>query len=298
MWQQQDDATRADIWGNRYVVGSGWVGAELIETDNVGNAGLPRITIDTNGNAMAVWQQFDGSRINIWANRYIVGSGWSGATLIENDNLGDARNAQIAVDAQGNAMAVWQQFDGSRISIWTNRYVVGSGWGVAVLIETDNIGNAYFPQIAIDANGNALAVWQQPDDGGYNGIWANRYDVVGSGWSSAVLIESNTGSASNPQIAIDANGNALAIWHQAPNPGGGEPVLGVVSVWANRYLLDSGWGSAIQISDNFALLADSQIAVDAQGNALAAVSTSNAMTGTIPPGVTERNMMIWTNRFE
>ncbi|TPW09101.1 MAG: hypothetical protein FD130_2655, partial [Halothiobacillaceae bacterium] len=53
-------------------------------------------------------------------------------------------------------------------------YTAGAGWGVAGLIETDNAGSASSPQVAIDANGNALAVWHQSDGTRYN-IWANRY---------------------------------------------------------------------------------------------------------------------------
>ncbi len=47
------------------------------------------------------------------------------------------------------------------------------GWGVAALIEKDD-ADAYDPQIAIDASGNALAVWAQRDGARWN-IWANRY---------------------------------------------------------------------------------------------------------------------------
>lgn len=48
-------------------------------------------------------------------------------------------------------------------------------WGVAELIETDNTGDAYYPQIAVDANGNALAVWQQSHGTRYN-ISAKHFD--------------------------------------------------------------------------------------------------------------------------
>jgi hypothetical protein len=44
------------------------------------------------------------------------------AALIETDNAGDADNPQIAFDANGNALAVWEQFDGTRYNIWANRY--------------------------------------------------------------------------------------------------------------------------------------------------------------------------------
>jgi hypothetical protein len=40
------------------------------ETDNAGGAFGHQIAFDASGNALAVWHQFDGTRSNIWANRY------------------------------------------------------------------------------------------------------------------------------------------------------------------------------------------------------------------------------------
>jgi hypothetical protein len=44
--------------------------AALIETDNAGGAHAPQIAFDASGNALAVWYQSDGTRDNIWSNRY------------------------------------------------------------------------------------------------------------------------------------------------------------------------------------------------------------------------------------
>jgi len=209
VWKQSD-GTSYSVWANRYTAGTGWGTAALIETNNAGDVEDPRIAIDANGNALAVWAQYDGTRTNIWANRYTAGAGWGTAALIESEAR-SAYSPQIAIDANGNALAVWRQYDGTRYNIWSNRYTAGTGWGTAALIETDNAGNAAGPQIVIDANGNALAVWAQHDGTRLN-IWANRY-TAGTGWGTAALIETdNADSASKPQISIDANGNALAVW--------------------------------------------------------------------------------------
>ena len=163
--------------------------------------------MDGNGNAIAVWPQSDGLRNNIWANRYTVGTGWGTPTLIETDNAGSASIPRIAMDTAGNAIAVWQQSDGVQDNIWANRYTVGIGWGTATLIETDNSGPAGGPQIIMDGNGNAIAVWSQTDgtrctNPCYN-ILANRY-TAGSGWGVATLIETdNGGPALYPQIMLD-----------------------------------------------------------------------------------------------
>ena len=96
----------------------GWGTAELIETDNSGTAVNPRIAIDTSGNAIAVWQQHDGERYNIWASRYTTGTGWGTPEPIETDNSGSASNPQIAIDPAGNAIAVWQQDNDTTNDIW------------------------------------------------------------------------------------------------------------------------------------------------------------------------------------
>ena len=57
-----------------------------------------------------------------------------------------------------------RQYDGAHYSIYANRFdgtswFNGTSWGMAELIESDNAGNAEYPQIAFDSSGNAIAVW-------------------------------------------------------------------------------------------------------------------------------------------
>ena len=112
--------TRVYISAN-YFDGTEWGTAELIETDDNGNALTPQIAFDNAGNAMAVWEQNDGTMFNIWAN-YFDGTDWGTAELIETDDVGGAVNPQFAIDSEGNAMVVWQQNDGTRYNIWANYY--------------------------------------------------------------------------------------------------------------------------------------------------------------------------------
>jgi hypothetical protein len=115
---------------------------------------------------------------NIWANRYAAGAGWGTPVLIEANNAGAAGGATIAFDPSGNAFTVWQQSDGTRDNIWATRFTsgtgAGSGWGTPFLLETNN-ANASSVNIALDASGNALAVWQQSDATRIS-IWAARFD--------------------------------------------------------------------------------------------------------------------------
>jgi hypothetical protein len=67
VWAQEVGSS-SSIWSTRHVAGAGWQTAQLIETDDSGEARAPAITVDRNGNAIAIWRQSDGVRSNIWAN--------------------------------------------------------------------------------------------------------------------------------------------------------------------------------------------------------------------------------------
>lgn len=256
----QFDGVRTNILANRYVEGVGWDTATLIETDNAGNANNPEVDVDSGGNAIAVWYQSDGTRLNILANHFVIGLGWSTPTLIETDNTGSAFRPEVAIDSNGNAMAVWYQYDGTRYNIWANRYVAGTGWGTASLIETDNAGDAYYPKVAMDGSGNAIAVWHQDNGTSYN-VWANRY-VVGTGWGTPTIIETENADAYPPRVAVDGSGNAIAMWYQHDGTR--------LSIWANRYVVETGWGTASLVeTDDVGDASYPEVAVDSSGNAIA-----------------------------
>jgi hypothetical protein len=263
VWVQRVSSGRPDIWANRYSATTGlWGAPELIETDNTGAGGarIPQVAMDTTGNAIAVWYQHDGARYNIWANRFNAATGtWGTAELIETDNLGSAYSPEIAVDTAGNAIAVWYQHDGMRNNIWANRYVAASGtWGTAELIETDNTGDTYDPDIGFDAAGNAYAVWNQ-FDGTYQRAMANRY-TAGTGWDVAAAIETGTGDTYYNRIAVNGAGDAVTVWLQHDG--------NRYQVWGNRYTASTGWGTAEPIENGSGDVDEVQIVTDAAGNAL------------------------------
>jgi hypothetical protein len=102
------------------------------------------------------------------------------------------------------------------------------GWGIAQLVETDDTVPVWNPQVEVDGNGNAIAVWYYWSQ---NDVWANRYDVD-TGWDTAQLIESNDGMAREPQIGVDKSGNAIAVWRQWDDS--------LSNIYSNRYIETTG----------------------------------------------------------
>ena len=234
-----------------------WSSPLSIGTDNGGDVQNPQVVMDSRGNAVAVWSQSNGSRYDVYANRYVSGAGWGNVSVVETDDAGDAREVQVAVDSTGQVVAVWSQHDGTQYNIYANRYTDGAGWTSATLLETEDFGPAHSPQIAVDRAGNAVVMWAQTAGWPVN-IWANRY-VAGMGWGAATLIETGASPAYSPQVAVDSAGNAIAVWSQHDGVSD--------TIYANRFVIGRGWETARSIGTGGAFAP--QVAMDPQGNAIA-----------------------------
>lgn len=73
VWSQEDADFR-NIWASTYVPGSGWGAPELIEPPNEdpnedGDATVPRISVNSAGNAFVVWAQVWEDWQSVWSNR-------------------------------------------------------------------------------------------------------------------------------------------------------------------------------------------------------------------------------------
>ncbi len=207
--------------------------APLLAQDNEWGAFDYHQAIDAQGHTLAVWEQFDGERYNIWANRKAPSRGWGVAQLIETDNAGSAYNPRVALDSQGNAVAVWQQSDGQHSRIAANRYTVGTGWSKAQWIDAPNTVEAHAPQVSFNGQGHAMVVWQHKE-GQRTRIVANRM-VPGAGWGQAAQIENGNGYASAPHIASDAQGQLVVLWQLQ----GAKDT----TVHTRQYLPGAGWGN-------------------------------------------------------
>jgi hypothetical protein len=245
-----------------------WYPAHLLETDDQGNANEPRVVVDAANNAVAVWSKSDGTNFQILSSRYTPVQGWSIPGRIDNIT-GDATQPQLALDSAGNVIAVWQQDDGTGShDIYANRYDINTGWGIAGVIET-TVGDATMPQIAVHQSGNAIAVWQQRlPTNNLHRIRAAvfRYDAVsGTGvWQPSVgIVKTAIADTTNPQIAVDTNGNAFAVWAERDSP------TADAVIWLNGFTPKTGWLTAIPLSTGTGTALNPQIGFDPAGDAIA-----------------------------
>ncbi|MDO9435644.1 hypothetical protein [Hydrogenophaga sp.] len=239
-----------------------WRGEGLI--DNSAFAAYnPKVATDAQGNAFAVWMQYDGTRHNIWASRYATGGSWGTPQAIESGN-GNAEYPEIAIDPAGNATAIWTQHDGSAPSIRSATYT-GGAWGLDEAVESGN-GAASAPHLGVDANGNVLAVWVQQDGG--TRIKRNRR--VGGVWQGEANLDGGVGPAGAPRVAVFPGGNAIAVWQQEQG--------GTYHLFHNVFN-GIGWSSADRLFDNTtSYIGEPRIAASDGGTAIVVWAQGNGGT--------------------
>jgi hypothetical protein len=143
------------------------------------SASEPTVAFDPSGNAIAVWSRFDGANTRVQsAFRPVGGSFDVPETLSAAGQSAD--QPQIGFDSAGNAIAVWERSDGTKLRIEAATRLAGGSFSVAqVLSEAGQ--DAFEPQVAPGTNMDSTAalVWTRFDGAKLRVQSSRRRDVPG-----------------------------------------------------------------------------------------------------------------------
>jgi hypothetical protein len=194
---------------------------------------------------------------------------------------------RIAFDPSGNGLAVWTFSDGSQTSLWTRRFVSGTGWMPSpARIDISDSGTPSEPRVALDATGKGVVVWLQTTDSNAD-VWAARFD--GASVLDAAKIENNdTGSAYDPAIELNSVGDGFATWTQSDGSH--------ARIWVNRFRADMGWSGALAVQTSTMSMEEAfaaRLALDDAGDA------SLVWTQAFVDSVTSTSRFTpWSSRFD
>jgi len=175
------------------------------------NGNDPKIKLDKFGNAVAVWHT-DGS---IQSSCLPYRGQWTPAVKISNQ---DAGHPQLAMNAAGFAVASWTgtSNQSSIVSLYAATLKFGQHWSTPALVCTADL--ILEQKLAIDAQNRTILVWGQKDitENVAYPTAANKYlqaaEWIEDHWSRPHTI-SGQDSVLNHCLAIDNDGNALAVWN-------------------------------------------------------------------------------------
>ena len=275
-----------EIQESRYTDSAGWNAPARVDTAT-STAAYSRVTYDSNGNALVLWQQLDGTSYHIYYSWLTTAaSTWSAPVRLDT-TVGTAGSAQLTADAHGNVVALWTQTDsaqaGAIYHVWSSVYLSSTAaWGPPAVVGNDPTLHAIFPSVACNTAGTAEALWVLFD----GSIWSNQY-LPASGWGTARLIEAGGNGNQAPQMAIDPSGNVMAVWERM------DPNTPTSHIRYATLPAGGDWSASAQLSATDAAATENtevpQIAFDAQGEALAIWSRfvdghENARSAVYTPG--------------
>lgn len=176
------------------------------------NASLPRLAVNrlgVLGNAVAVWQHYNGSYFEVKAAERSLAGAWSSPESLSQTE-GDDLLPCIAIEDSGDAIAayIFNNYLGS-YTAWVCSKAAGQAWQ-ALHQVSDGDDQVHSTSVALDAVGRAVMVW-----GDFNGlnfeIDAIARDAQGV-WSDPVAISSPSTESYAPSVQIDTLGTATVLW--------------------------------------------------------------------------------------
>jgi hypothetical protein len=248
-----------------------WLAPSSLSASGGGTVGSTALAADPKGDAVSVWWR-EGVGIES-AYRLAESPSWSTPAAVSTPGQ-KAENPEVGVDAQGDAVAVWQ--GGAEEKVEAAVRPASSGlWQAPVAISPEG-GGWLRPQVAVDGRGDAVAMWSYPYPGSSPSAEVNdtiQAAVRPSGtneWGPAEWV-SELGEAPNknrfskaPQVAIDAEGGAVAVWEDQASESAS--VVHNLIEAAVKLPNSTTWVSPVVLAEAGR---QPQVAIDARGDAIA-----------------------------
>lgn len=236
-----------------------------------GSASTPWVAADGTGGFVAVWEQFmPETKVEVVESATRPPGGvWGAPTVISagaaETNAGDAR---VAVDARGDAVAVWTlNTAGGSVVQSAYRPVGAAAWQAPTTLSGEAGAQAFNPVVRVDENGDAAAAWQE-SDGKNQIVHASVRPAASGAWQKPEALSPAGADSYEPQLAMNAGGGMAVVWAHGPS-------LKALAVEAASGNAAAGeWRTEGAISETG--VEGSAVGVDAAGDAVAVWSAEDS----------------------
>jgi Ca2+-binding RTX toxin-like protein len=260
VWQGRD-SSGAGIFGQWFSPTGVALKEEFrVNTTTLGDQISPDVAIDGLGTAIVVWQSSgqDSSGWGVYSTRLDPVSGAmaditpSGDTRVNTSTAGDQQSPQIAAAGNGQFVIAWQSpgplVEGeASVEIFARRYSslgtpVADEFRVNAVAEKDQI----LPDVALDADGDAIFVWQsEGQQGSGSDVFARRMNAAGTLQNTDFIVNITSERPQRlPAVSMNGNGDFLVTWQSQHQDGFSWGIYG------HEYLADgSTLGSEFLINE-------------------------------------------------
>lgn len=172
-----------------------------------GQLSAPKVDVDKQGNAVAIWSRNAGGTHVIESAAYSPKGGWGKVEAVSLSSV-NSFSPQVAFDGNGDISAVWHALQGENTIIQTAFKQFKSSWSSPINLSA--LGqDASEPQIA--AGKNSFTVLWKRSNGAHFAIQAAQ-KLKNSSWSAPRTLSTGGYDAYFPRGAVDVAGRSAAVW--------------------------------------------------------------------------------------
>ena len=253
VWQGASGSDNVIFTSTKLLSGN-WTNQAVL-SNTAHNAASPKVAVDSNANATAVWYEYDVTGVsytNVTVNssdRSSLTGEWSCSHILSAPGIRSpsSLSAKIAYDSFGNAIALWNtSFDDETFNIETAVKPVNGQWSAPVNVVSSNLF-AFNGALSVSKFGETLALYMY-----YNGsdlliqsVESNINGYLNNVWSVPITISLGSGNA-YPKVAATVTRNkiyAVAVWEKF-----GGRYDSIVAVTGSKNLLQPP--SALSVTQN------------------------------------------------
>jgi hypothetical protein len=216
IWRSTPSAGVNGVQAIQGAIGGSWpatssnVGATTTSTIS-----SPRVAIDRNGMPVA-WFLTAVTGQNDVRSSSLRGTTWTAAGSRANSTVGAFSGLYVKTNKAGDVDAIFSGQTASGKVVQTITWDAASAGfpnPAQTIYTTATTHNLNGPKIETASDGEAVAVWTD-DFTSTTSVRSVLASVrTGGAWSGPITLDPNTVDTSGPALAMDAAGNATAVWH-------------------------------------------------------------------------------------
>ncbi len=192
----------------------------------------PAIAVAADGRYVVVWEQNNGlDKEDVYARTYAVdGTAISGDILVNNNTGARQGSADVAIDANGNFVVVWEHNTenvNDKYDINARTFDIdGVAYGNAIRVNAQKLDDQLAPSVAMDPDGYFVVAWQSKTAADGKEIYVRPFDIYLNELDGSDILVNTTAASdqTSPDIAIKADGEFVVVWQSKDQDGSGEGI--------------------------------------------------------------------------
>jgi hypothetical protein len=214
------DGSSSGVFGRRFTSAGAPLGTEFQVNDFTTGHQLDPAVASSDGVTVVSWASNtqDGSGFGVFARRSSAGAAIGGEFQVS--TFTSLAQTKPAVSPLGSGfVVVWESYDqdGDDLGVFGQRFD-GAGAPVAIEFRVNQrtAGVQRDPRVAGGDSGFVVAWGSEPQDGAFEGVFAQRFDSGGEKIAAEFQVNVYTQSSqSSPAVAMEADGRFLIVYGSA-----------------------------------------------------------------------------------